>query len=94
MNIKEQKLAAYLLDLASKDFGRHVCNDVDEKIFTGWTNEERVEFVKEYHAYNGDPEEFDPKFLHIPDYALMSFLSSKLDSIASHRETKLSKIKK
>lgn len=78
LNEKEKQLAAYWLDEASDMYGNHGCNDVEEKVWDGWTKEERQQFVKEYHEYNGDPEEFDPNFLHLPDFAIMGFLAHKL----------------
>ncbi len=78
MTKNEKKLAAYFLGKASEDCGNHVCNDVNEEIFSDWTLEERKKFVKEFHDYNGDPEEYDEDFLHLPDFALMSYLSGKL----------------
>lgn len=78
MNELEKKLASEILKLASDQFSNHGCNDVSERVWKGWTVEQRQQFVKEYHEYNGDPEEYDPEYLHIPDYALMSFLAYKL----------------
>jgi hypothetical protein len=80
LNEKERQLAAHWLGEASDRYGNHGCNDVEEKIWDGWTKEERKQFVKEYHEYNGDPEEFDPNFLHLPDFAIMGFLAYKLRS--------------
>lgn len=78
MTNKERILSAKLLELASEEFGNHCCNDVDESYFTNWTTEERQKFVKEYYNYNGSPEDYNPKYLLLPDFALMGFLSHKL----------------
>jgi hypothetical protein len=78
MNQKEKQLAKHFLKLAAEEFGNHGCNDVSESVWDGWSVEERQKFVKEYYEYNGDPEEYNPKYLHIPDYAIMSFLAFKL----------------
>lgn len=79
MNDKEKKLASEMLELASEEFGYHGCNDVDEKIyFKGWTLKERRQFVKEFHEYNGDSEEYNEDFLHLHDYCIMGFLAYKL----------------
>jgi len=78
MNAKEKALAAKMLEMASDEFGNHGCNDVDESFWEGWTRDERIEFVKQYHEYNGDPEEFTPNHLHLPDFAIMGFLAHKL----------------
>jgi len=76
MNTKELKLAADLLRTASDVFANHGCNDWEFP--DDWTEQERHDFVKEYHDYNGDPEEFNPKFLRLHDYAVMAFLARKL----------------
>lgn len=78
INIKEKNLISEFLEIASDKFSNHCCNDVDESLFVDWTSDERKQFVKEYHEWNGDPEEFDDKFLVLPDYAIMSFLADKL----------------
>jgi len=78
MTQKEKMLASKMLDAASDEFGNHGCNDVKESLYDGWTIEERRAFVKEYREWNGDPQEYDENFLHLPDYAIMSFLAYKL----------------
>jgi len=78
MTDKEKILASYFLNLASDEFGNHGCNDVEQSVWNNWTIEERQQFVKEFHEYNGDPEEYDPNFLYLPDFVLMGFLSHKL----------------
>ena len=78
LSIREKNLAAKLLEIASEKFGNYICNDVDESIFSDWTIRQRQEFVKEFHKWNGDPEEYDENFMHIPDYALMDFMAHKL----------------
>jgi hypothetical protein len=78
MNKKEKELAAKMLDLASDEFGNHTCNDLPNSVWKGWTKEERQKFVKAFHKWNGDPEEYDPNFLHMSDSSVMSFLAAKL----------------
>ena len=79
MTSNEKKLAAHFLEIASNKFANHGCNDVEDSVFSNWTLEERKKFVKEYHEYNGDPDEYDENFLHLPDFCIMSFLASKLE---------------
>ena len=79
MNTKEIKLAAKFLKLSSEEFGNHCCNDVKDSVYDGWTIEERRKFVKEYHEWNGDPEEYDEDYLQLADFAIMSFLAHKLN---------------
>ncbi len=78
LNEKEKQLASYWLSRASELYSNHGCNDVEEKVWKGWTTEERRQFVKEYHEYNGDPEEYDPNDLHLPDFAIISWLAYKI----------------
>lgn len=75
MKDKELKLAAKFLELSSEEFTDHGCNDVSEEYWEGWTIEERQEFVKGYYEYNGDPDVYDPEYLHLPDYAIMGYLA-------------------
>lgn len=78
MNTKERKLAvAFLRDL-SEVLGNRICNDW--KFPSDWTLDERRAFVLEYHTWNGDPEEFDPNFLVLPDFAVASFLAHKINA--------------
>ncbi len=78
MTDKEKILASKMLKLASNEFGNHSCNDVKDSLYDEWTTEERKQFVKEYHEWNGDPEEYNENFLHLPDFAIMNFLADKL----------------
>lgn len=78
MNNKEKLLASYLLRLAEDEFSNHGCNDVDEEVWKDWSDGERQKFVEEFHQHNGDIEEYDPNFLHLPNTALMGFLAHKL----------------
>jgi len=76
---KEIKLAQYFMERASEELGNNSCNDVEEEVWQEWTLEERKKFIKDYHEWNGDPEDYDDEELHLPDFAVMSFLSSKLE---------------
>lgn len=81
MNKKELQLAAHFLNEASSQYANNGCNDVDESVWSRWTKEERQEFVKGFHEYNGDPEEYDPEYLHLPDFAIMGYLAHKLTTL-------------
>lgn len=76
MTPKEMHLAATLLQLAGEHYSNHGCNDWDFP--ADWTMDEQRAFVREYHEYNGDPQEYDPHFLHLSDSAVMGFLAHKL----------------
>lgn len=77
---REKKLAAELLFDAGEKFANNMCNDVDESYFDGWTLAQRRKFVKEFHEWNGDIEDYNENHLHIPDFALMKFISHRLNS--------------
>ena len=83
MNKKEIDLLCHFLELASNGFGNKGCNDVEEEVWNNWSLEERKEFVKEFHNWNGDPEEYNEEYLHIPDFAIISFLKNKLQSLST-----------
>lgn len=76
MNAKEKRLAAQFLAEAADQYGNHSCNDWDFP--HDWTAEERTEFCRACHAWNATPQDFDPKHLHLPDFAVMSYLASAL----------------
>lgn len=78
MTPKENKLAIQMLKLASNAFSNYGCNDVDESVYKDWTKQERIDFVKQFHEYNGNPEDFDSEKLDIPDWLLMDFMAYKL----------------
>ncbi len=78
MTDKERILAADLMQLASEEFGDHGCNDLDDKLFEKWSKEEIQQLTKEYHDFNGDPEEYNPNHLYLPDFAVMAYLANKL----------------
>ena len=73
------KLTGELLKVASYEFSDHICNDWNFP--EDWSNEEKIEFVKAMYEDNGNPEDFDPNHLHVPDWLVMSFLGSKLKSL-------------
>jgi len=77
MNKNEKLLASLMLNIASNEFSNHGCNDVENSVYKNWTPEEKNKFVKEFHEWNGDPEETDDYFLN-NDNMLMSFLAYKL----------------
>ncbi len=92
MKPHELLLASKLLKLAREEFGRHGCNDVDQKELgiDSWTDEQKIEFAKGFGEYNGDP--FDnpsvQEFNRLPDYALMGFMASKLRWLAHWEKVK------
>jgi len=78
MTKNELILSSNILKIASDVFGSHRCNDVNEELYKNWTAGERKVFVKDYHDWNGDPEEYDENHLHLMDFSIMDFLAHKL----------------
>ena len=72
---KEMNLAAKMLELASDTFSNHGCNDIEENFYNELTNEEKDAFIKEYHEWNGEPDE---EFSDLADWTVMGFLAAKL----------------
>lgn len=76
MTAKDKYLASELLERASEEFANHGCNDFDFP--DDWTEQEKADLIQRYHRWNGDPENFSPKHLFLPDYAIMRFLAIEL----------------
>lgn len=79
MTKTEKYLAAIFLRLASDEFSNRGANDFHLAHYMP-NKAERREFMKGYHEWNGDPEEYDAtrSYEYVPDFALMSYLASKL----------------
>jgi hypothetical protein len=65
LNEKEIFLASDFLKLLSEMMGNCACNDWEFPF--DWSECEKKQFVKGYHEWNGDPEEYDDNFLSLPD---------------------------
>lgn len=86
---KEIKIAALLLKEASEEYSNHGCNELSDEFISeaDLTDEEKINFVREFHKWNGDLNwqlsefgEITPnRFDSLPDSALMHFLADKLE---------------
>lgn len=76
MNNKEKAIAAAMLDELSNELGNKCCNDWSFP--DSWTEEEKANFVMDFHVWNGDPEEFDINCLFLSDHSVASFLAHKI----------------
>lgn len=88
MTKKELLLASELLKMAADEFGNHGCNDFDLFDY-GFTENECKQYAKEYHEWNGDPEEYEltleEKNYHYnyeSDFAVMDYMAHKLRKLA------------
>ncbi len=75
----EKELCIKMLELLSDILGNRCCNDFDFP--ESWSKEEVIKFVKDYHDWNGDPEEFSEEYLHLPDFGVVSLLAERLKAI-------------
>jgi hypothetical protein len=89
--IRNLRLASSLLILASEKFSDHGSNDLNISRFLP-TKEERIDFDREYHIWNGDPEEHDPEFAGnnriVNDSIVMYFIASEILDLAYLLEKK------
>lgn len=81
MKIKNKWLliAADFLEQASDEFSNHGCNDWDFP--DDWTEKEKQEFVKKMYEDNGDPENYNPNHLDMPNWWVMGFLAGKIRDV-------------
>lgn len=77
MKEKHKKLAASMLADHSEKLGNNPCNDW--RFPEDWTIREKAEFCIAYHDWNGNPEEFNPEYLHLPDFAVAHFLAHMME---------------
>jgi hypothetical protein len=77
MTEKEQKLAAMMLRDYAEIIGNRCCNDF--YFPAGWDTSEMTAFVKQYHEYNGDPEEYEIGNTRISDFCAAALLAKKLN---------------
>ena len=74
----EQKILLDVVEKAADQLGNNGCNDFDMSKYMSKAEIDKL--TEEYHAYNGDPHEFDPKRDNrhaVPDFALLSYLTKK-----------------
>ncbi len=79
------RLAAVLLRLAAHEFTCHGCNDFTLADVPGFqTADARRRLAEAFHAWNGDPEEYDPTapYTYHDDVSLMSLCAAALEQAA------------
>lgn len=77
MNKNMIKMILYFLGDYEEELSDRICNDFNLKEFIP-EKREREQFVKDYHNWNGDPEEYNPDNLNLPDFAVVTFLIERL----------------
>lgn len=79
MTKAEKILASKLLEAASDQMANSSCNDLTEDIKKTLTEDEWRKLDREFHQWNGDPEEHTAtSHKQLGDFSLASFLAHKL----------------
>jgi len=84
MNHKELTLAAEFLEQHSDDLSDNGCNDW--KYPDDWTEQEKIDFCREYYEWRRGEEYFNRSDLSLPDFAVAEFLAHKLILQAEHEK--------
>ena len=82
MNKKEKLFVAKLLRMAANEFSNHGCNDLPEECEKLFTKKEWTKMMKDYHEWNGDPEEFEGGFEShmLMDWLWMDYFANILET--------------
>lgn len=81
------RMLSFFLEEFSNLRGSASCNDLDLQEF-GLKRHEMDELYREYHQYNGDPEEYEPGMnveqlrRCVPDFCAVSLLRHKMHQMA------------
>lgn len=76
MNEKQKQIAVEMLSQHANELGNNICNDWDFP--DSWTHQERADFCKGYHAWNGNPEEFSEDCFYMSDFCVARYLAHLL----------------
>lgn len=76
LNQKETEILDQFLDQLTDTMYNNCCNDWDFP--ENWAPFDRQKFVREYHAWNGNPEEYNPQHLRLMDFQAVSFLRQRM----------------
>ncbi len=75
----EKEIFLDLIERVTDDLGNKGCNDYD---LSDHLDDVQInKLAREFHEWNGDPQEFDPMRNNryaVPDYALLTFLAKKV----------------
>jgi len=82
VTIKEKKLAAYFLRLASDSYSNHGCNDLDSEAIAAanFTPEESAQFGIDFENWNSEGRDEPSRFENMMDWAVMAFLAELIDA--------------
>lgn len=86
MTKKELNLLDFLVDTAADELSNNCCNDIPYELISNFTHEERVSLDKEYHEWNGDPEEHTPRYMPMHDSSMLRFLYEKLKNDKNNQQ--------
>lgn len=92
MDVMELLLTAKLLRLAADEQANRTCDDVDESMIAGFTEDQKLQLCHEFYLWNRDPEtirEFEQGdlktrlrlFTWIRTGSWMAFMAHKLEKM-------------
>lgn len=73
MNLTDKHLELHKR-ISDRGIGR-ICNDLSPEEKSLLTNDQWVELCREYHKWNGDPKDFDPKRPVMFDFMVFDFIN-------------------
>lgn len=77
LTVKEMEIVVNMLENYSDYLGSRGCNDFEWPC--NWSDEEKTKFTKEFHDFNGDPEEYEEGDILNADFCVVGFLAFKLE---------------
>lgn len=78
----KRRLLRYFFDMLDDAMSSAGCNDIEQSVFHGLTQDERMELYAGYLKYDhvANPEDWEPrKFEHIPDFSWLAYLRSRME---------------
>lgn len=78
MTPNEKKLLFAMLEHYSDIMGNAVCNDLPREWEAMLTKEEWVALDRQFHEWNGDPENHDPNRIMMMDFSVLYYFQRRL----------------
>jgi hypothetical protein len=78
----ERILAARLLEHAGEHYSNHGCNDTDDELLAGISEEDQQAMVERVKAWDGSPDLDHLTFRNVGDWMWMEYLASVVEDDA------------
>jgi hypothetical protein len=80
LTAKEKKLLKIFLEDYDRRLSNDGCNDLTKEMRDILTEEEWIEIDRQYHKFNGDPEEHVPGRYSLMNFCVLYYLTKKMFS--------------